>query len=289
LQHKKHKKYLYWNKQGRKLVYIRVGNNLNNKTHLKNENKTERRHNMKRVLTIAFCLCALFVKPICLFAEDFMAQGDMLYEQGKTNYEIYKQSGDMFAKASEANPSSYEAAWKAARSYREYADGSQLKNAPNWKDTCAKYGKLGMKYGEKAIVLNPNGVEGLYWYGCSVGDYADGVSVFTALKEGLKNKTQISFEKAYRINKMYDNGGPMIALGRFWSILPWPMHDKELALKYFREYQKSFPNDPRGQVWMAETLIDTGRKDEAKALLQKASVSGDKFFADQAKRLLAEM
>jgi tetratricopeptide (TPR) repeat protein len=226
--------------------------------------------------------------PIPLSAEDFMAQGNILHDRGTSNYENYKQSGDMFVKALEANPSSYEAAWKAARSYRMFADESQLKNAPNWKDACEKYGALGMKYGEKAIALNSNGVEGYYWYGCSVGDYADAVSVFTALKEGLKNKTQTSFEKAYRINKMYDDGGPMIALGRFWSILPWPMHDKKLALKYFREYQKSFPNDARGQVWMAETLIDTGGKDEAKVLLQKASASGDKFFADRSRHLLAE-
>ncbi|HVN71811.1 MAG TPA: hypothetical protein VMU10_07315 [Desulfomonilia bacterium] len=198
----------------------------------------------------------------------------------------------MFSKALDANPGSYEAAWKAARSYREFANESKKHNAPNWKTTCKEFGKTGMKYGEKAIALNPNGVEGNFWYGCSVGNYSDGVSILTALKEGLKDKTQSSFEKSYQINKMYTDGGPIKALGRFWFVLPWPLQDKKLSLKYLREFQKSFPNDAEGQVFLAETLMKTGDKDEAKTLLQKASqasASSDKYFADWAKRLLADM
>jgi tetratricopeptide (TPR) repeat protein len=244
---------------------------------------------MKRVFAIAVCLCVLFVLPLALAAEDFMAQGNALYDKGKVSYESYKQSGDMFVKALEANPASYEAAWKAARSYREFANESKKKNTPDWKVVCKEYGKLGMKYGEKAIALNSNGVEGNAWYGFSVGNYSDAVSIFTALKEGLKDKTQSGFEKAYQANKMYFDGGPIKALGRFWFVLPWPLQDKKLSLQYMREFQKFFPNDPEGQVFLAETLMKTDGKDEAKALLQKAASSSDKYFADWAKRLLAEM
>lgn len=244
---------------------------------------------MRRFLTLVFCICLLTALPLALFAEDFMAQGNTLYDKGKASYESYKASGDAFAKALEANPSSYEAAWKAARSYREFANESKKKGAANWKNTCKESGKLGMKYGEKAIALNAGGVEGNFWYGCSVGNYSDGVSILTALKEGLKDKTQSSFEKAYKVDKMYVDGGPMKALGRFWFVLPWPMQDKKLALQYLREFQKSFPNDAEGQVYLAEVLLKTGDKDEAKALLQKASASGDKYYADWAKRLQADM
>lgn len=244
---------------------------------------------MRRVLNLALCLCVFSILPLALLAEDSMAEGNALLDKGKTNYESYKQAGDMFVKALEAAPNNYEAAWKASRSYREFANESEKHNTPNWKATCKEYGKMGMKYGEKAIALNPNGVEGNFWYGCSVGNYSDSVSVLTALKEGLKNKTQNSFEKSYQINKMYTDGGPMKALGRFWFVLPWPMQDKKLSVKYLREFQKSFPNDPEGQVFLAETLMKTGDKDEAKSLLQKASTSSDKYFADWAKRLLAEM
>jgi len=41
-----------------------------------------------------------------------MAQGNALFEKGKINLESYKESGDMFVKALEADQNSYEAAWK---------------------------------------------------------------------------------------------------------------------------------------------------------------------------------
>ena len=244
---------------------------------------------MRRVFKIALYLCVFSVLPIALLAEDFIAQADALYNKGKTNIESYKQAADLYVKALEANPGSYEAAWKAARSYRYFADESKKKNVSNWKAICKEYGKLGMKYGEKAIALNVNGVEGNAWYGFSVASYSDSVSVLTALKEGLKNKTQSSFENAYKIDKMYWDGGPIKALGRFWFVLPWPLQDKKLSLQYLREFQKTFPNDPEGQVYLAETLMKTGGNEEAKTLLQKTETSSDKYYADWAKRLLADM
>jgi tetratricopeptide (TPR) repeat protein len=243
---------------------------------------------MRRFFGLAVCLFVFFLLPVCLLAEDNMTQANALHEKGKANIENYKQAAELYAKVLEAKPDDYESAWKASRDYRFYADESKKKNAPNWKGTCKDYGKLGMKYGEKAVALNPNGVEGNFWYGCSVGSYSDGVSIFKALKEGLKDKTQTSFEKSYQINKMYTDGGPIKALGRFWFVLPWPLQKKDVSLKYLKEYQKLFPNDAEGQVYLGEVLMKTGSKDEAKTLLQKASTSSDKYYADWAKKLLAE-
>jgi tetratricopeptide (TPR) repeat protein len=244
---------------------------------------------MRKMFMITFSLCLFFIPAMILHAEDFMAEGNTLYDKGKMSFESYKLSGDAFVKALEADSMSYEAAWKAARSYREFANESKKKNVPNWKTICKEYGKLGMRYGEKAIALNPNRVEGNFWYGLSVGNYSDSVSVITALKEGLKDKTQKSFEKSYQVNKIYNKGGPIKALGRFWFVLPWPLQDAKISLKYLKENQQLFPYDPEGQVFLAETLIKIGDKEEAKALLRKAETSSDKYFSDWAKRLLAEM
>lgn len=244
---------------------------------------------MRKLFGIGICLFVLLSLPLSLLAEDFMAQGSALMDKGKANYESYKQAGDSFVKALEANPNSYEAAWKAAEAYREYCENAKRQNVPNWKGICKEYGKIGMKNGEKAITLNPGAIEGNFWYGCCVGSYSDGVSVLTALKEGLKGKTQSSFEKSYELNKMYHDGGPIKALGRFWFVLPWPLQDKKLSLKYFREFQKLLPNDPEGQVFLGELLMNMKEKDEAKSLLQNAAASSDTYFSSEAKRLLAEM
>jgi len=222
-------------------------------------------------------------------AEDFITQGNALFDKSATSYENYKLSGNMFVKALEADPSSYEAVWKASRSYGLYAYESKKKNTSTWKDDCKVYGKHGMKYGEKAIQLNADGVEGNYWYGVAVSDYADGVSIVAAIKEGLAEKTKNSFEKVYQINKMYDDGGTMKALGRYYFIMPWPMGDKKISLKYLTEFEKLFPVDPEGQVYLAETLIKTGSKSEARPLLKKAAASGDKYFSNLAKKLLDEI
>jgi tetratricopeptide (TPR) repeat protein len=247
---------------------------------------------MKRNAVVILCLFLFTLVPMALLAEDFMAQGNDLYEKGVSSLVCYKQSGDMFARALEANPSSYEAAWKASRGYREFANGSMKQNTPDWKDVCRVYGKLGMKYGEKAIALNQNGVEGNAWYAFSVGNYSDSVSVLTAMREGLKNKTQGSLERAYKADKLYFNGGPMKAYGRFWFLLPWPMQDKRLSLRYLRECQRYLPNDPENNVFLAETLTAMGQKDEARTVLQKAASSDSTYywyFVDLAKQRLREM
>lgn len=236
---------------------------------------------MRRFYGIGAILLVLFLVPVCLLAD----ADREAYVKGKT-LESYKQAADAAAKAIEAKPNDYETAWKAARDCRYYADESKKKNVPNWKGICKEYGKLGMKYGEKAIALKPNDIEGNFWYGTSVGSYSDGVSILTALKEGLKDKTQKSFEKSYQINKMYWDGGPIKALGRFWFVLPWPMQDKDKSLKYLTEYEKLFPNDAEGQVYLGELLLKKGEKDQAKAVLQKAAASSEKYYADWAKRLL---
>jgi len=245
---------------------------------------------MRRWFFVGLLGFLVFAFSQSLMAEDFLAKADALYNAG--GIENIKNSIPLYVKAAEANPDSYEANWKCARAYRQYADGVHKAGIEGWKDICAEYGKKGMGYAEKAIKLNPKAIEGNFYYGLCVGVYSDGVSVLTALKEGLKGKTQKAFETAYAIDKNYDDGAPMIALGRFWYVLPWPMHKKKLAEKYLRENLQAFPNGKHiaeTQVYLAEVLIDMHKKDEAKALLQKAASSSDKYYSKEAKRLLSEL
>lgn len=239
---------------------------------------------MKKVM-VSFIILLAF--PLSLMAEDFLADADALW--AKKGLDNLKKASELYAKAVQANPSSYEACWKASRGFRDYGNGAKTSGAAGWKEICKSAGKAGMQYGEKAQALNPNGVEGWYYYGISVGTYADGVSIVTALKEGLKGKTQKGFETAYAKNKMYDDGGPILALGRFWMVLPWPMKDDKKSEQYLREYLKLFPNKPEAQVYIGELLIDMKKKDEAKTWLNKAAASSDKYWAGEAKKLLGTL
>ena len=247
---------------------------------------------MKRLALGGLLIVGVLIFPWSLMAQDNLVNADQLYNKG--GMENYKQSIELYLKALEANPNHYKANWKCARAYREYGDKAKKQNIEGWKNICAKYGKEGMKYAQKAIDQQPDRPDGYYYYGLNVGIYSDGVSILTALAEGLKNKTQTSFEKTYELDKMYDDAGPILALGRFWAVLPWPLYDKKKALKYYREYQetKYFQEKDEGKIYLSELLIKLGgekNKEEAKVLLEKVSQSDDKYFSDWAKRLLTKI
>ena len=247
---------------------------------------------MIRIIVGAAMAAAFMLFPLGVTATDYLAQADKIFDQG--GLENYKKSLDLYVKAVEQGPDDYEAAWKCARAHREYADKAKKKGVQGWEDICAQYGKAGMQYAQKAIELKPERPDGHYYYGLNVGIYSDGVSIFTALKEGLKDKTQKSFEKTYEINKMYKEGGPMLSLGRFWAVLPWPLRDREKSLAYYREYQQTqyFANNTEAQLFLAELLIQIGgdeNKSEAGNHLGKALQSEDPYFKDWAQQLQSKL
>lgn len=247
---------------------------------------------MKRCSWCNIIFLIILVLPLGLMAGDYLSEADALYEQG--GMENYNRSIDLYLEALKANPNDYGANWKCARAYREYGEEAKKQSVEGWKEICARYGKEGMKYAKKAMELGPNKPHGYYYYGLNVGIYSDGVSILKALAEGLKNKTQSSFEKAYELDKMYNEAGPILALGRFWAVVPWPYKDKKKALQYYREYQSTryFAEKDEGKVYLAELLLNLKGKEnieEAKTLLEKASQSDEKYFRDWAKRLLKKI
>ena len=247
---------------------------------------------MKRTTLGCLCLFLVIIFPFGLLAADYVADADRLFDQG--GLANFKQAIELYKKALAETPNNYEANWKCARAHREFGDTAKTKKVDGWKEICAKYGKEGMNYAQKATELDPEKPDGYYFYGLNVGIYSDGVSILTALSEGLKGKTQSSFEKTYELDKMYKEGGPMIALGRFWQVLPWPMRDRKKSLKYYREYQatKYFADNMEVHVYLGELLIQIGGKEnkaEAKDYLEKAAKSDDAFYKERANELLAKL
>lgn len=247
---------------------------------------------MQRAIIVSLYFSLLIAYPSSLVAVDYVAEADRLYTLG--GLENYKQAIELYKKALDQNPKNYEAAWKCARAHREYGDTAKTEKIEGWKKICAEYGKAGMNYALEATRIDPNKPDGYYFYGLNVGTYSDGVSIFTALSEGLKDKTQDNFEKAYELDKMYTEGGPMIALGRFWQVLPWPMRDRKKSLKYYREYQATpyFADNMEVHVYLGELLIQIGgkkNKAEAKGYLDKAANSNEGFYSERAKELLKKL
>ncbi len=201
-----------------------------------------------------------------------------------------KASYENAVKQASASPGDYKLNWQAAEAARRYGDFLVVEETSGWKDAARAAAKEGMKYGEIAFKLNPTGIEGWYWYGLCVGTYSDCVSIVKALAEGLKGKTQMGFENAYRLDKTYDNGGPILSLGRFWQVLPGIAgQDRKKADQLFTEYISLFgaKADPNSDAWYfrGQLYKDMGKTAEAKIDLQKAASMGNKNAA----KLLAEI
>ncbi|MFW6148743.1 MAG: hypothetical protein ACOC6D_02660 [Atribacterota bacterium] len=242
---------------------------------------------MKKINILLISFLILFSFPTFVLASDYLAQADAIYE--KDNLQSVIESLPLYRKAVEENPDSYAANWKMARALREYADLSMEAEVEDWKDICEEYGKEGLDYAEIAIKLNPDGVEGHYFYGLSAGTYSDGISILKAIRKGLRKKTENAFEKAYEIDKLYDDAGPILALGRMWHQLPWPYRKKKTSENYFEEYQQHFPDNPQGLVYYAELLLDRNKDEKAEELLLQASQSDHPYFSKKAKELLEKL
>jgi len=263
---------------------------------------------MTRTAVRWFLISVLTLAPLGAFAQDApaaaetaaaepapaelddLAKADAIYDKG--GLKNVKESLPLYEKVVAAKPDDYEANWKMGRAYREYANLSMERNVNGWKGICKEYGKKALNYAGKATQLKPKGMEGHFWYGCAAGTYADGVSIVTALSEGLADKTKVGFETAYKIDKRYSTGGPIKALGRYWTVLPWPLKDLKKGMKYLDEYEKAYPNNCEGQVYLAEALIDRddkGDEERAKAVLQKTLKCKNKFYVKQAQKLLKDL
>lgn len=249
----------------------------------------------KRIFLMFFVL--LIGQSNTIYSQDYkilMKKADDIYVTylNNNNLETLKQALNLYKEIADKNPNSYEANWKTAMACRELSERSKQKNLPNWKKICIKYGKMGMNYAEKAIKLNPKGVQGHFYYGLCVGSYSDGVSILTALKEGLKGKTQNAFETAYKIDKTYLDATPIVALGRFWEVLPWVAgRDKKKALKLYQEAFSLMPENSRYRpellYYFGNLLVDL-KKDKKRGieLLKMAANSKDEYFSKLAQDAL---
>lgn len=220
---------------------------------------------------------------------------DDLLEEG--TLEDLKEVVELYEEELASHPDNFEFNWKCAKACRLYGDLAKRMEKDGWKDICAEYGKKGMKYAKKAIDLEPDKPNGYYYYGLCVGTYSDGVGLITALREGLKDKTQNNLERAYEIDKHFENGGPIVAVGRFWQVVPWPYNDEEKAMEYYREFQKTEYYETaeavNARVYMAEILMDRWGSDpeeEARQLLNEAiELTDDPYWEERAEEMLADL
>jgi tetratricopeptide (TPR) repeat protein len=145
-------------------------------------------------------------------------------------------------------------------------------------------GKEVWALGDKVAKLDPKSAEGAYYGALGIAQYSYGVGILNALTEGLEGKYNERLDKAIQLNASLDGGGPMLAKGRYFFELPWPMRNLGKSAEWLNKCLSKHPNNLRAHMYLAETLLKDGKAQKAKEHIERAlNGSGDDDPAEAAR------
>jgi len=186
-----------------------------------------------------------------------------------------------------ADPRNADAAWKLARA--DYWLGGHAPEAER-----RHFLEQGIDAGRKAVALQPNRPEGHFWIAANMGALAESYG----FRQGLKYRKPIKeeLETVLRLDPRFQQGSADRALGRWYfkvpSLFGGSHKDAEAHLRASLSYN---PNSTASHFFLAEVLLDDGRKDEARGEFQKTIdapidpewAPEDRDFKEKAKKTLA--
>lgn len=146
-----------------------------------------------------------------------------------------------------AHPSSYELAWRLALVHWRKGDLATSTEQRRERYVTAR------RYAETAVKLDPSRVEGHCYYALTTGDYGGTLSLIGAAIEGIGSTFEREIKRSYEIDRDFDHGSPMLALGRFYFSLPWPKRDLQQSRRYLEELKQRHPGALLGRVYLADT------------------------------------
>ena len=166
------------------------------------------------------------------------------------------------------------------------------------KNQRAGYYEKGLAYAERLLAQEPGGVAGHYWKALNLSGLADVGSRMEGFK--LLPKIMEELKRAQVLDETYDQAGVHRVLGRIYFEAPsWPISvgDKKKSLQHLETAVRLAPGNSTNHLYLAETLLDQGKKDQARPELEKVLQDGQnglhpkalKEDRQEARRLLAEM
>lgn len=209
---------------------------------------------------------------------------------------LYSQRDDL-AKAREAaaiwsdrltkNPKDVESAWKLARA--RYWLGTQGPNAER-----KAFLEQGIAAAKTAVSLEPKRPEGYFWTAANMGALAESFGT----RQGLKYRGEIrdNLLIVLKLDPGFQKGSADRALGRWYYKVPGLFGgSKQKSEEHLRKSLTYDPNSTASHYFLAETLIDEGRKADARIELQNVLdapldpdwTPEDRDFKDKASKLLA--
>jgi len=196
-------------------------------------------------------------------AQRLLREGDAAWERRDDPAEPGK-ARLAYWRAAAANPTLYDAYWKAARASIPVGEG-----AVDGKARAAAF-ERGARTAQLAIALDPARAEAHYYYALNLGLLArerpsTGIESIKAMIPQLK--------QALAVDPGLDQAGPQRTLALVYLRAPgWPtsVGDEEAGLEKARLAVAAAPGYPMNQIVLAEALIANQLEDEAREALARA-------------------
>jgi tetratricopeptide (TPR) repeat protein len=186
--------------------------------------------------------------------------GDELYAD-RENLVSARKAADIWAAQLATNPKDFEAAWKLSRVDYWLGGHAPAKERRSFLDH-------GITAAEQAIAAEPNKPEGHFWRAANMGTMAEEGGLRFGLKYRKPVKTEL--ETVLRLDPSFMDGSADRVLGRWYFLVPGLFGGSNTqAEEHLKASLKYDPDSTVSHFFLAELLIDEGRKTEARAELQK--------------------
>jgi tetratricopeptide (TPR) repeat protein len=209
------------------------------------------------VLAVTLFIRAL---PLLVLVSAQAADPDALYRQ-RENIATAQQAEGIWAERLAKDPKDFESAWKLARArywLGGHADEQRRK----------AYLEGGIAAGRAAVAIAAHKPEGHFWIAANMGALAESFG----LRQGLKYRGDIkdALETVLKLDPAYLQGSADRALGRWYFKVPGLFGGSDQKSEaHLRKSLTYNPNSAASLFFLAETLIELKKKDEARAVLQK--------------------
>jgi tetratricopeptide (TPR) repeat protein len=234
----------------------------------------------------------LYIVGFCAFslaAQSPAADPDALYRNRETR-ESAVRAADIWATRLADNPKDFESAWKLARA--QYWLGTN--GLPQDQRRAAL--EAGIAAAQKAIAIDSQQPEGHFWMAANMGALAESFG----MRQGIRYRRPIrdALEIVLKIDPDFQQGSADRGLGRWYFKVPGLFGGSdEKSEEHLRKALSYNPQSVITRLFLAETLIELGRKDEARKHLEAAIAAPvdpewapeDRAFREQAKKLLATL
>lgn len=195
---------------------------------------------------------------------DPMAEADDLFSYGEDTARD-RQALSIIAQALERRPDEYQLLWRAARVYYHVGDDAAAEEKRG-------YFERGIATGQRAVALQPTGVEGHFWLGANYG----GLSEIRGIVQAFQTIKQVraEMETALRLQASYEDGGAYLALGQLDRQLPRLFGGNiTRAIAYLEQGLRVAPQNMSMRLALAQAYLDAGRhEDGQRQLLEMQSM-----------------